>query len=173
MNGTKLYEKCSSVSVWCIVDVIEEFSQYSDLIRELYTASDSDTILLLIHSTGGRVDVGRSIINAMKESSAFVHCMVEGPCYSMASIIALSGDKLSLRENTFLMFHNYSTIMSGKGNEIGNAHTAKDKHFTQLFISQCQPFLSSGECKKVLSGEDFYVYSDESALDKRIKKHFK
>ena len=101
-----------------LYDSIEQFSTYDDFISDLSMLSENDAVALYINSPGGRVDVGLSIMSAIQNSNAAVTAIVEAPSYSMASVIALSCDSLIMMDNTFLMFHNYSTVHYGKGGEL-------------------------------------------------------
>lgn len=160
-------------SLWTLYDSIESFSDYTDLLKRLHNSIEGDTIVLLLNSPGGRCDIGKTIITAMKTSSAKIKCIVEDSCYSMASLIALAGDTLEMYENTFLMFHNYSTMYYGKGNEIELQSKAEKENLDKQMKAYCMPFLTEKECEKIINGEDLYIKWDTPSLKTRIKRHFK
>lgn len=152
---------------------IEGFDKYEDFIEDMASFSSSDAVALYINSPGGDVDVGVSILNAIRTSEAPTTTVVEGPSYSMASIIALSGDKLIMLDNTYIMFHNYSSIAYGKGAELMNSVRHSDDHFNNLMLKVCSPFLTKRELSKIQRDEDIYIYSDDALLDKRCERHFR
>lgn len=156
-----------------IYDSIDNFSDYLDLINGLRETTDRDHVVLYINSPGGRVDVGLSIISAIKSCPACVTAIVEGPSYSMASVIALACDDLQMFDNTFLMFHNYSTASFGKGAELMGSLNHNDKHIKKLMMSVCHPFLSKKEIEKINNDQDIYIYDDDEELGKRKLRHYK
>lgn len=173
MACDKLYEVKYKSACFTLYDEIESFGDYTDLLKWLYTAEKGEIMQLLLNSPGGRCDVGDSIIRAIKESNAFVKCVVEAPCYSMASLIALAGDALEFKENTYLMFHHYNTMYWGKGAEIELQHKAEYENLNKHLKSVCMPFLTEKECGKIIAGEDFYVKDSDANLQARMNRHFK
>jgi ATP-dependent protease ClpP protease subunit len=169
----KITLKTSSVYRYNLYDEIESFSSYNDFVSELANMTSNDSVALYINCPGGRVDVGLSLINSIQSSYANITAVVEGPSYSMASIIALACDKLLMLDNTFLMYHNYSTVGYGKGGELMNSMKHSDDHFNRLMHKVCSPFLTKAELNKIASDQDIYIYSDDPTLDKRRDRHFK
>lgn len=155
-----------------LYDSIEDFDSYEEFIEEVAHFTEKDAVALYINSPGGRVDVGVSLMGAIKNTAARVTAVVEGPSYSMASIIALACDELLMFDNTFLMFHNYSTMSYGKGGELMSSMRHNDAHFSKLLQDACYPFLTKSELKKILRDEDVYIYNDDAQLDKRKLRHF-
>lgn len=151
---------------------ISDFNTYNEFISDLAGMSSSDAVALYINSPGGRLDVGVSLIHAIVNCAAPVTAIVEAPSYSMASILACACSKLHLCENTFLMFHNYSTLYGGKGGELMSSIHHNDSHFNQLMEDVCYPFLTKKELKKIQKDEDIYIYSSDETLEKRKTRHF-
>lgn len=162
-----------NASVWSFYGEIEEFGGYSELIKTLYNAQEGDVLRLNINSPGGRVDIGRSIITAMHLSKAVVHCHVESDSCSMASLIAVSGDSMSMADNTYLMFHNYSTGMYGKGSDLAKQMQYEQESIYTLFKAWCTPFLTMKEFTAMLAGEDIYIQDSDPSVPARIKRHFR
>lgn len=75
-------------------------------IDELKAFHAVDTITLSVHSPGGDVLDGWAIFNALQEHPAEIHAKVEGFAGSMASVILMAADHISMPENAFLMIHN-------------------------------------------------------------------
>lgn len=156
-----------------LYDGIDSFDTYLSFIADLAEMSENDSVALYINSPGGRIDVGVSLISSIQSSLAPVTAVIEGPSYSMASIIALSCRKLIMLDNTFLMFHNYSTGGYGKGGELMNSMKHSDDHFIKMMSMVCTPFLTKAELAKISTDQDIYVYSDDAALKRRKERHFK
>ena len=104
------------VSYYLSGDLIEP-QHYTELFYTLRTAVDTDLIYLHLNSPGGDFNTGLQIINNVLASSAHVVTILEARAFSMAALIFLSGDELIVHDNCQLMFHTYSGIFSGKGNE--------------------------------------------------------
>lgn len=103
----------------------------------------------------------------MAASDARVVTIVEARAYSMAALIFLSGDEMYVHDNCQLMFHTYSGIFSGKGNEQEAEVAAVGKWFGKVMRRICTPFLSVVEIDKILKGGDCWVDSDE--IRRRLK----
>lgn len=67
--------------------------------------SQVDTVQMHINSPGGDVLSGLSIISAMRSMQAFIHVHVEGIAASMAAVIAVCGDRVSMQDYSKLMIH--------------------------------------------------------------------
>jgi ATP-dependent Clp endopeptidase proteolytic subunit ClpP len=74
--------------------------------RELLSLdSRVDVVHLHINSPGGDVIQGLSIISAMRQMKAAIHVHVDGIASSMAAVIAVCGDKVSMMDYSKLMVH--------------------------------------------------------------------
>ena len=74
-----------------------------------------DTINILINSDGGSVSEGLSIVSAILSARAYIHAFVNGIAASMAAVIAVSADKVSMQDYAKMMIHN--PFFEGKGND--------------------------------------------------------
>jgi len=151
---------------------LENFTDYDDLIVDLDAATERDVIDLVINSPGGDCGVGQMIIRAIQRSRALVRAVVVYPSYSMASIISLACDDLVIEPGAFLMFHNYSTVIHGKGDEIKQMAANVDLSLVAM-MDVCKPFLTPKEIKMLEHDKDVYITSDDPTLEQRIKKHYK
>ncbi len=157
-----------------LVDAIEESEPILELCNALYTAKSDEVIVLKIASSGGDVELGAVLADAMRYCPVDIVAHVVSSSMSMAAMLALGGSNLILDSGTFLMFHAWS---SGGGNQKHSDeilyHPAMTKSLTQLFYNQTTPFLSRNEVKSILSGKDLYIHWDDPTLPTRIKRHFK
>lgn len=97
----------------------------------------------------------------MLASSAHVVTILEARAFSMAALIFLSGDELIVHDNCQLMFHTYSGIFSGKGNEQQAEVAAVGNWFEKIMTRLCTPFLSDTEVSRILKGADLWMDSDQ------------
>lgn len=74
---------------------------------------DAKTITLRLNSPGGSVFDGVAIYNALVAHPASVHVKVDGVAASIASVIAMSGDTVTMGRGTRMMIHNPSGVAMG------------------------------------------------------------
>lgn len=98
-----------------------------EFIAELRSYPDAKAINLSIHSPGGGMIDGFAIHNALKSHPATVHGHVEGIAASMASVILMACDNISMPENAFIMIHNPSGIAFGEAEELRHMADLMDK----------------------------------------------
>ncbi|HET8869403.1 MAG TPA: Clp protease ClpP [Aquabacterium sp.] len=147
---------------------LKEPEYYTELFYTLRSASETDLIYLHLNSPGGDFNTGLQIINNMAASAARVVTILEARAYSMAAMIFLSGDEMFVHDNCQLMFHTYSGIFAGKGNEQEAEVAAVGKWFGKVLQRVCSPFLTDGEIERIRLGADFWIDSDE--IRRRVKR---
>lgn len=140
---------------------IQEPQHYTELFYTLRTASETDLIYLHINSSGGDFNTGLQIMNNICASEANVVTVLEARAYSMAALIFLCGDELVVHDNCQLMFHIYSGIFSGKGNEQQAEVLALSSWFEKVMSRVCHPFLAESEIAGILKGGDVWMDSDD------------
>lgn len=140
---------------------IREPQYYTEMFYTLRTASPADLIHLHLNSPGGDFNTGLQIINNIAASDAQIATVLEARAYSMAALIFLAGDELIVHDNCQLMFHTYTGIFAGKGNEQQAEGVAVSKWFEKVMNRICVPFLSEAEVGKILKGSDVWMDSDE------------
>lgn len=147
---------------------LKEPQYYTELFFTLRTASETDLIYLHLNSPGGDFNTGLQIINNIAASSARVVTILEARAYSMAALIFLSGDELFVHDNCQLMFHTYSGIFAGKGNEQQAEIAAVGRWFEKVMRRICTPFLSDDEVDRILKGADYWIDSDD--ISRRLSR---
>lgn len=140
---------------------IREPQYYTELFYTLRSASETDLVYIHINSSGGDFNTGLQIINNIFSSNARVVTILEARAYSMAALIFLSGDELIVHDNCQLMFHIYSGIFAGKGNEQQAEVAAVGNWFEKVMSRLCSPFLTDAEIANILKGSDVWMDSDE------------
>ena len=140
---------------------IGEPQHYTELFYTLRSASETDLIYLHLNSSGGDFNTGLQIINNVLASNARVITILEARAFSMAALIFLCADELIVHDNCQLMFHIYSGIFAGKGNEQQAEVLAVGNWFEKVMKRICTPFLSDKEISNILKGADVWMDSDE------------
>jgi ATP-dependent Clp protease protease subunit len=99
-------------------------AMFRDELKEL---GDVETINVSINSPGGSVFDGISIYNMLKNHKATINVSVEGLAASIASVIAMAGDTLTMNTGSMLMIHNPWTFTQGNANELRDTADLLDK----------------------------------------------
>lgn len=89
-------------------------------------------INIYINSPGGSVDQGFAIYNEIKRSKANITVYIDGIAASIASVIAMAGDKIVINENAFLMIHDPWLMTIGSSAELRDAADKLDKIRDQI-----------------------------------------
>lgn len=87
---------------------------------ELDALGDIKTLNIYINSPGGDVFEGDAIYNMLKRKSkkCKVNVFIDGMAASIASVIAMAGDCISMPKNTMLMIHAASTRVYGQSEDL-------------------------------------------------------
>lgn len=150
------------VSYYLCDDILEPH-HYTELFYTLRNSAETDLIYLHLNSSGGDFHTGLQLINNIRAAPAHVVTLLEARAYSMAALIFLAGDELVVHDNCQLMFHTYSGVFSGKGNEQQAEAHALGAWFEKIMQRLCRPFLTETEIDHILKGSDLWMDSDEIA----------
>lgn len=89
-----------------------------DFIDTLKSIGEPAVIDVRLNSGGGDVFDGLAIHNALRRHPARIDVWVDGLAASIASIIAMAGDTISIPENAYLMIHDPSAFVIGGAEEM-------------------------------------------------------
>ena len=98
--------------------------------RAQLDAGEGNELVVEINSVGGDVMAGLGIYNMLRswaKDGKTVTTRVTGVAASIASIIALAGDKREMPKNTFAMVHQASTFAVGTADDMRDAADTLDK----------------------------------------------
>ena len=126
-----------------------------------------DDLIIRINSPGGYVMEGLTIYNALireQGKGRKVEVSIDGLCASMASVIAMAGDTISMADNALLMIHNPWDCACGDAAELRRKADKLDIIRDQLVgIYSGQTGLSAEELIPMLDAETWMTA--EEALD--------
>lgn len=95
----------------------EETVSAAQFVKDL-NALEVDAITVRINSIGGSVPDGLAIFNAMRRHKATITTEVDGMAFSIASLIAMAGDKVHMADNAMLMIHAPWTYAAGNAADL-------------------------------------------------------
>lgn len=107
----------SDTEVWIYDEIGMWGISASDFARDLAQV-DTDQITVRLNSPGGEVYDGIAILNALIGHPAAVTVKVDGLAASIASVIAMAGDKVVMGSHSEMMIHEASTFAMGNAADI-------------------------------------------------------
>jgi ATP-dependent Clp protease protease subunit len=116
-----LYGDISSASWWGDEVTPKQFKADMDALGEI------DELDIYINSGGGDVFAGQAIYSILKRKNATKTVYVDGLAASIASVIAMAGDKIVIPRNAMMMIHNPYTFTAGNSEELRKMADDLDK----------------------------------------------
>ncbi|QXE19996.1 head maturation protease, ClpP-related [Clostridium sp. 001] len=118
-----IYDYVQGDSVdWWTGETIQSETSANYIKEQLEQAGDNITnINIYINSYGGEVKEGLGIYNILKRHPAQKTVYVDGFACSIASVIAMAGDKVIMGPNTLMMIHHAAMGMFGNADELRKA----------------------------------------------------
>jgi ATP-dependent Clp endopeptidase proteolytic subunit ClpP len=106
---------------WWTGEVTESETSANYIKSQLEAAGDIQQINVYINSYGGSVKEGLGIYNQLKRHAAQKTVYVDGFACSIASVIAMAGDKVIMGTNALMMIHHASMGVYGNAEELRKA----------------------------------------------------
>lgn len=123
-------QAAAPAEIWIYADIGEswwdETVSAKSLVKEL-AALEADQITVRINSYGGSVSDGIAIYNALRRHKASVTVCVDGIAASIASLIAMAGDRVEIAENAQMMLHAPWGVVMGNAAELRDRADMLDK----------------------------------------------
>jgi ATP-dependent protease ClpP protease subunit len=121
-----------------VIDIFDEIGAWGisskDFVSQLRQVTGIKSLTLNIDSPGGSVDDGLTIFDAIKALGVPVVSNVTGTAASMASVIMLAADKITIAENGRVMIHRVSAGVMGNPDDVAAA-AAVMKQFEDRIIN--------------------------------------
>jgi ATP-dependent Clp protease protease subunit len=95
--------------------------------EDLKALGKVNNIFLHLNSPGGIVWDGIAIYNLLKQHQARVNVSIEGLAASIASVVAMAGDEITMAENAMMMIHNPWGLTIGNAGDHRAAADMLDK----------------------------------------------
>ena len=115
-----------------LYSLIEEGYTAGRLIKALQDTPPDSIITLRINSDGGEVFDAIAMYNYLKNRN--VHVVIDGICASAASIVAMSGKRITMKQGSMMMIHNPVTFAIGESEDLRAQADILDK-ITESIIS--------------------------------------
>jgi ATP-dependent Clp endopeptidase proteolytic subunit ClpP len=131
MKWYKIIDKADKSEIWIYEQIGEDFWTGGGVTAKGFqkelSAIKASQIDLHINSPGGEVFDGITIYNLIKQHPANVTTYIDGLAASIASVIALAGDKVIMAENALMMIHNPWGMAMGDADTMRKMAESLDK----------------------------------------------
>ena len=111
----------------------EDVSSYS-FKEELEAIGNVDELNIHINSCGGNVFEGFAIYNLIKQVDAEKNVFIDGMAGSIASVIAMAGDKVYMSKTSIMMIHNCYCWEQGNAEQLRKRAEDLDKVMVALKV---------------------------------------
>ena len=157
-----------------LYNIIDDFAYegYSDsadsILKDINDLGDIKQLNVYINSPGGSVFEGISIENMLerqKLKGCFINVVIDGLAASIAGVIAMAGDKISMPENALMMVHRASCGCFGNADEMRKQIEVLDKIDTVLintYVNRSGGLLSKGDVQAMFDSGDTWLTAEEA-----------
>ena len=140
--------------------------QYPFSVKNFIQQANGRRINVRINSGGGSVFGGMTIYNLLKSYDGEVVCYIDGEAASIASVIALAGDRVVMRTGSAMMIHKPLYALWGAYNADDFRKMAKDldeiqKAIMQVYRENVREGVDIDEIERMVN-EETWMTSDEA-----------
>lgn len=143
--------------------IIESETSANHFRDELAKYSNITEIRLYINSDGGSVTEGTAIYNQLRRHPAQKTVYIDGFACSVASVIAMAGDKVIMPRNAMMMIHNAWMIAAGNATELRKAADDLEAIYRgnrQAYLQKAGDKLTEGELIQMMDNETWLTAED-------------
>ena len=137
--------------------------------------ANHNQINVRINSGGGDVFEGITIYNTLKNSSSTIHIYIDGVAASMASIIALAGNKIFMSRYAQLMIHRVSGSANGDADKLRETATLMDdleKSLLDIYASKTGKEVTVIQDTWMQRGKDSWFNASDALQQKLVDEIF-
>ncbi len=136
---------------------------YAQFKRELGELGKVNMLEVDITSNGGVVTDGIAIMNLLKEQDVPVHIYVNGIAASIATVIAMAGDRIFIPDNSLFFVHKPLNLVVGNAEEMRKMADDLDVFEGAIVSSYMRHFKGSDEEIKALMSKESWMSASEVA----------
>ena len=179
MSNTKYWnlavkEDNTDVADLYLYNVIDDFAYegYADsaesILKDINSLGNIKTLNVFINSPGGSVFEGISIKNMLerqKLKGCFINVIIDGLAASIASIIAMAGDKITMPENALMMIHRASCGCMGNADDFAKQIEVLNKIdlvLTNTYVTRSNGLLTEEDVTNMFNSGDTWLTAQEA-----------
>lgn len=129
--------------------------------RDLAQINASE-ITVRINSVGGDIFDGIAILNALRGHDATINVVVDGLAASIASVIAMAGDTVTMNRNSQMMVHNGWAVCCGDMNDMAKTAEMLAKTTTNLASIYAEKSGGTVDDWLAVMAEETWMTADEA-----------
>lgn len=129
----------------------------TDFLKELESSKSID---IFINSGGGSVHGGLAIYNLLKRHKGQKTVYVDGIAASIASVIAMAGDKIIIPSNAQFMIHKPLTWCGGNANDFRKTADILDtcqKSITNIYMENVKEGITEEKITELINNETWFT----------------
>lgn len=108
-------------------DFFGEGISADQVVKDLNALGKKKQITVRIDSPGGAVFEGTNIYNALVRNPAKIHIEIDALAASIASVIAMAGDRIRMADNAMMMIHEPAGVVIGTAKDMRDLANLLDK----------------------------------------------
>lgn len=167
-------EDNSDVADLYLYNIIDDFAYegYTDsaesILKDINDLGNIKTLNVFINSPGGSVFEGISIKNMLerqKLKGCFINVVIDGLAASIASIIAMAGDKITMPENALMMIHRASCGCMGNADDFAKQIEVLNKIdlvLTNTYVTRSNGLLTEEDVTDMFNSGDTWLTAQEA-----------
>lgn len=162
-DSADLYFYGNIVSSWW--GAWDQADQYPQAVKRFLDGVKGKKLNIYINSGGGALFAGMAIYNMLKRHQGYKTVHVDGLAASIASVIALAGDKVIIPANAFFMVHRPWITASGDVDELlkmVELLESAEKAAISVYAEHLKPGVSVEEIQKLVHDET-WMTGEEAA----------
>lgn len=149
----------------------------TNTIEEQLEGANNKPLNIYINSYGGEVFEGFAIYNVLKRYGGYKTVIVDGIAASIASVIAMAGDKICMNTASMMMVHNASGVCFGNAEDMKKVVNALEQMNEVIRdVYKAKTNLSDEDLTNLMDNETFmtakecvdYGFADEIIEDKQV-----
>lgn len=134
--------------------------------KDLKALGDVSVINVHINSPGGDVFEGNTIFNLLKQHKAQINIFVDGLAASIASVIAMAGDRIIMPANSMMMIHNPAMVAFGESKDMRKSADVLDKVKKTLVAAYAgKTGLNDAEITTLMDDETWFTADEAVAMN--------
>ncbi|WP_319533411.1 head maturation protease, ClpP-related [uncultured Cohaesibacter sp.] len=138
-------------------DFWDECFTANEVVEALAEVGGDEDIDVLLNSPGGDAFAGIAIYNALKAHGGNVTISIDGMAMSAASLLAMAGDEIVMREGALLMIHDPMTFAWGNADDMSKIVARLDKIADQMAGIYARPSgKDKADCRQIMKDETYF-----------------
>lgn len=132
----------------------------ADFAKDLKALGDIKTLNVYINSYGGSVFQGQAIYSILKRHSAEKNVFIDGIAASIASLIAMAGNKIYMPANAMMMIHNPWGVAMGNAQDMRKMADELDKvreTMIPAYLNKAGDKLTEDKLVELLDAESWFT----------------